>query len=616
MKNLKMYQKLSVAFLLIIALTLVLGGVSIKYLDDMRTTIDDMYKHPFTVSTTVITMKSDIIAIHREMKDIAMDTSEIDIAESEKIVNEIELKVLSNFTVLEERFLGDKTEITKFKNSFIGWKDIRDEVIGLTRNGEDARAMSITKGKGADKVAEILGYANYLETFAYEKADSFHSGAMESVDTQIRMVIMLLIDVVVMAVAIIIFLTRSITKPLNETTRLAEEIAAGNLEGKVTFGDRNDEIGVLIRAFSQMKEYLSAVASLADKIALGNLDVEVVPRSEKDVLCIALLNMVENIREMALITEKISEGDLKVKVEPKSDKDVMGNALAAMVSSLKGVVGEITEGVNIIASSSSEIMASTAQVASGAIETATAINETTNSVEQFKKSTQFASKKFTEVSDTTQNTIDISNKGIVAVNESINGMIHIQDQVESVAHSLVRLSEQSQAIGEIIASVNDLAEQSNLLAVNAAIEATKAGEFGRGFSVVAQEVKILAEQSKEATSNVRIILNDILKATNNAVMATEQGNKAVETGVLQSKAAGETIRLMAEHIENIAESATQVSITGQQQIDGVDQVAVAMENILQASEQNVEGTKQVEATVQNLHELGQRLKLSVDKFRI
>ncbi len=198
---------------------------------------------------------------------------------------------------------------------------------------------------------------------------------------------------------------------------------------------------------------------------------------------------------------------------------------------------------------------------------------------------------------------------------SIKGMAQIQDQVETIAQSLIQLSEQSQTIGEIITSVNDLAEQSNLLAVNAAIEAAKAGEQGKGFAVVAQEVKILAEQSKEATSQVRSILNDIMKATNSAVLATEQGNKVVEMGVKQSHDAGDTIRQMVEHVDKAAEIALQIAVSSKQQSTGMDQVAMAMENIRSASEQNVLGTKRVESTVQNLHELGQRLKNAVDQFK-
>jgi len=128
--------------------------------------------------------------------------------------------------------------------------------------------------------------------------------------------------------------------------------------------------------------------------------------------------------------------------------------------------------------------------------------------------------------------------------------------MESIAESIVRLSEQSQAIGEIIATVNDLAEQSNLLAVNAAIEATKVGEQGKGFVVVAQEIKSLATQSKEATAQVRTLLGDIQKATSAAVLATEQGNKAVEAGVKQTAEAGDSIRLLADSVNEAAQAAT------------------------------------------------------------
>jgi len=164
--------------------------------------------------------------------------------------------------------------------------------------------------------------------------------------------------------------------------------------------------------------------------------------------------------------------------------------------------------------------------------------------------------------------------------------------------------------------VNDLAEQSNLLAVNAAIEAAKAGEQGKGFAVVAQEVKSLAEQSKQATAQVRAILGDIQKATSGAVMATEQGSKAVEAGVKLSGEVGESIRVLADSIEEAAQAAIQIAASAQQQFVGMDQVALAMRNIQQASVQNVAGTKQTEIAAQNLRELGQKLKQLVDRYQV
>jgi methyl-accepting chemotaxis protein len=184
----------------------------------------------------------------------------------------------------------------------------------------------------------------------------------------------------------------------------------------------------------------------------------------------------------------------------------------------------------------------------------------------------------------------------------------------SIAESMVQLSDQSRAIGQIIATVDDLAQQSKLLAFNASIEAAKAGEQGKGFGVVASEVKALAEQSKLATMRVRGILNDIQKATSAAVMATEQGSHAVDNGMFQSGHAGSAIEALALSIGSSAEAATQIAASSQQQLVGVDQVAGAMKGIKQASTQNVESARQLETAAQRLQELGQKLKELVDQF--
>jgi methyl-accepting chemotaxis protein len=273
----------------------------------------------------------------------------------------------------------------------------------------------------------------------------------------------------------------------------------------------------------------------------------------------------------------------------------------------RAITRQLRESITQLSSSAAEILATTTQVAAGAAETATAVSETTATVEEVKQTAQMASQKAKYVSDSAHKVAQVSQAGRKSVEDAIAGMHRIQEQMESIAESIVRLSEQSQAIGEIIASVNDLAEQSNLLAVNAAIEATKAGEQGKGFAVVAQEVKSLAEQSKQATAQVRTILGDIQKATSAAVLATEQGHKAVEAGVKQTGETGESIRLLAESINEAAAAATQIAASSSQQMVGMDQVALAMDNIKQASVQNVAGTRQAELAAQGLHELGVRL---------
>jgi methyl-accepting chemotaxis protein len=342
-------------------------------------------------------------------------------------------------------------------------------------------------------------------------------------------------------------------------------------------------------------------------------------------LCAALLVLLLNhviarpLVRISGLAERIAAGDLTVEMPGSGRTDevgVMQSTFSRMVSGLRDITRQIRDATAVLAASATEIMAATTQLASSAAETASAVAQTTTTLEVVKQTSLVSSQKARAVSDEARKAAEVAGLGRRSVEQTIEGMEGIQRQMSAIAESIVNLSTQSQAIGEIITSVDDLAAQSKLLAVNASIEAAKAGEEGKGFSVVAQEVKSLAEQSKQATAQVRGILSDIQKATTNAVAATEQGGKAVEVGVTQSTRAGESIGSLTENIAQAAQAATQIAATSQQQFVGVDQVTLAMESIKTASTQTVASTRQAEAAAQQLHELGQNLKQMVERFKV
>jgi len=305
----------------------------------------------------------------------------------------------------------------------------------------------------------------------------------------------------------------------------------------------------------------------------------------------------------------------KQEKELKEYKDQLEDMVKQRTAELSKVLEEVKETINILAASSTEILAATTQVATGTAETATAISETSTTVEQVQQASKQSSQKAKNVADSAQRVVQIFQSGQKAVEDTISGMNKIREQMDSIALTVVRLSEQSQSIGGIIASVTDIADQSNLLAVNAAIEAAKAGEQGKGFAVVAQEIKNLAGQSKQATLQVRNILNDIQKVTGAAVMATEQGSKAVESGLKQSMQAGEAIRILAESSNEAVQAATQIVASSQQQVVGMDQIGVAMQNINQAGTETAVSMVQAEKSAKSLYELGQKLKVMIEKFQ-
>jgi methyl-accepting chemotaxis protein len=317
-----------------------------------------------------------------------------------------------------------------------------------------------------------------------------------------------------------------------------------------------------------------------------------------------------------LIASKDLAKDLSAFEKRGDEFGNMTQSLNRMVESLREQIREILNGVNVIASTSSEIFASTTQIASGSAETAAAISETSATVEEVRQAAQLSSQKAKSLSDNANRVAQVSLNGKKAVDETIEGMNHIRKQMDEIAQTVIRLSEQSQSIGGIIASVTDLADQSNLLAVNAAIEAAKAGEQGKGFTVVAQEIRNLAEQSKQATMQVRNILNDVQKATGAAVLATEQGNKAVEEGVKKSVIAGEAIQILSDSTGEAVQISTQIAASSQQQMIGMDQIGTAMQNINQAGIETSASMTQAEESVKNLHELGQKLKELVEQFKM
>ncbi|HEV2176742.1 MAG TPA: CHASE3 domain-containing protein [Terriglobia bacterium] len=452
------------------------------------------------------------------------------------------------------------------------------EVIDLRKNkgfGPAAQEVLTDKGKNEmDEIRKLVGDMgdeenNLLAERSTEERDLARRTEQAIVFGTLFAVLLLIL--------VGVFLTRNIASPLGEISGAAQRIASGDLVVAVPSDSRRDEVGVLARTFTLMTQSLG---------------------------------------EMARAAEQIAEGDLTVELKPKSEKDILGKAFATMRDKLRRVTGEIQESVNILSSSAQQIVATTTQVASGAAETATAVAETTTTLEEVKQTAQLSTQKAKYVSDSAQKAAQVSQSGKKSAEESIEGMKRIRQQMESIAESIVRLSEQSQAIGEIMITVNDLAEQSNLLAVNASIEAAKAGEQGKGFAVVAQEVRSLAEQSKQATAQVRTILNDIQKATGAAVMATEQGSKAVEAGVKQSGQAGESVQKLAESIAEAAQAATQIAASSQQQMVGMDQVAQAMESIKTASTQNVASTRQTETAARNMQELGRKLKELVALYKV
>ncbi|MBF0454591.1 MAG: methyl-accepting chemotaxis protein [Magnetococcales bacterium] len=329
--------------------------------------------------------------------------------------------------------------------------------------------------------------------------------------------------------------------------------------------------------------------------------------------------IISKLTGVGQVIQAMSQGDLTVRAtipDQPDEIDELAGYVNQMANDLVTATRQSMEGTSELTETASGIAATSAQLAASSAETSTTIAEVVATVDEVRHTANLTNDKAQQLIGQSKQLIQVAQKGEQASSKAIEGILEINEEMASIADSTVKLSEQTQNIGEIIDAVNDLADQTNLLSVNAAIEAAKAGEAGRGFSVVAQEVKSLAEKSREATSQIRTILNDIQKATSMAVMATERGGKAVDVGVALSRESGSTITLLKASVEDSSMAAEQIGASSQQQFAGMDQLVTAMENIKDATAQNVDGARQLEHATQSLDGLSRNLKSISQQFRI
>ncbi|WP_027177997.1 methyl-accepting chemotaxis protein [Maridesulfovibrio bastinii] len=380
-----------------------------------------------------------------------------------------------------------------------------------------------------------------------------------------------------LGLASVFIIGRDITRPLQNMVNVLNKIATGDLSVSIENDGRKDELGALADSFTIM---------------------------------------INSLKKMAVNMDRIADSDLTVDVAIRSENDSVGKAMNKMIENLKSVHIRLHEAIQTLSSSISQISAATTELTASSAETASAVAETNATVEEVKQTAHLSNEKSRQVADVAKSAVKTSQEGQRATQAAAAGMKDIRKQMDTIAQSIVQLSEQSQHIGDIVYVVNDLADQSNILAVNASIEASKAGEEGKGFTVVAREIRNLADQSKQSVAQIQSILADIQKATSTAVMITEEGGKAVESGAQKSSIAGESIIKLSAVVTQSAQSSTQIVASSQEQLAGLDQVAVALGSIKQAGEQNLESSRQLEEAIRELDNQAKSLNSMMDNFKI
>ena len=549
-RNLKMSVKLMLGFGITVAISAIMMIIAIMNLQSVGGLTDKLYQSPFTVSTQSIMLQKELQNIGREMRGMVLyeDPSYIDsvLASRDKARNSL--------AIAQPRFLGDQQMIDDMYEILDELDATSNEIYQLVVSGKMDEAKQSLSTDFWTLMKSGLETSQGIVDFALGKALEFNSNASSTLENARVLLIFLLVVMVALCAVIAVVLSRSVSRPVSQITDAAKQLAAGTLDIEIPYQAR-DELGSLAEAFREMSCSLKAVIADVD-LQLGAM----------------------------------SQGNFAVSPQAEYIGDYVSikNAIVNINASLSRTLHQINLSADQVFSSSEQVSSGAMSVSQGATEQASSVEELAATLAEFSD----------QVRDTSANAAECRR----STSQTGNEVMSSNQQMQEMISAMHEISDQSAQIRQIIKTIEDLAFQTNILALNASVESARAGEAGKGFAVVASEVRNLANKSTEASKHTSALIEDTIKAV-------EKG-----TGIANTTA--KSLNLVVDSTKKVVTTVEKIASAAEWQAGSIAQITQGIGQISSVVQANSATAEESAAASEELSGQAQMLKSLVGQFRL
>ena len=669
LNNMKTSVKLIGSFMIIAVITAIVGVIGIIYLrqiDAADTKLYEKYTIPISqiadagvaLQRVRINMRDTILAkTPAEAQTYAANVKSIS-ADLEKVSAEYKALIVSKEMM---------DLYTTYEKDYQEFGPYRDQIVALALAGKNDEALTLLRGDAFKSAKAVESDLDAMKAMKDAQAKTTSDGNAAAASQATTIMIVIIVVAALLALGLGVLISNSIANPLIAVTNMARSLSVGDLVRDMSDAEkdkirlRKDEIGMIGQAFDGLINYMQDMGEAATTLADNDLSVSITPKSEKDELGNAFARM---IASLGSAIGQVAES--AISLGSASEQLATAAAQAGLATTqISKTVQQVAQGTN----QQSEATARTAKameqmsraitgVAQGAQEQSKAASSTSQLTNQISEAVRQVAGNADAVTRDSGNAAKAAREGSKTVEATIEGMRNIKSKVGLSAQKVQEMGQRSDQIGMIVETIDDIASQTNLLALNAAIEAARAGEHGKGFAVVADEVRKLAERSSSATKEINGLIRGIQKTVAEAVQAMSEGAAEVESGVVLANEAGQSLNNILDAAEAVftqadqaAKAAVRMNMLADQMVAAADtvssiieentasteqmsansaEVVQAIENIAAVSEENSASAEEVSASTEemsaqveevtasalSLSETAQELRILVSKFKL